>query len=208
MVYACKCGKTFESAQSRNAHYSHCLIHRNGKPETRKFVIEKKMAGWDAFSKEAITDIHRRSASHKRRPMSDETKRKLSLSLTGKTGGYREGTNKWKGGKVFSSYENREIWLDSKWEIRFVTLLDKYQIKWRKNYEGFEYQWNGISKKYVPDFYLEKYDLWIEVKGWERPIDIEKWKAFPYSLTVIKKSKLEKLEKSTNFESFISGLLE
>lgn len=30
-VYICECGKQYHNAQSMNAHYSHCIIHRNGK---------------------------------------------------------------------------------------------------------------------------------------------------------------------------------
>jgi hypothetical protein len=31
-INKCECGKEFESAQSLNAHYRWCLIHREGKP--------------------------------------------------------------------------------------------------------------------------------------------------------------------------------
>ena len=29
--FTCECGRTFDNAQSLNAHYRWCLIHRNGK---------------------------------------------------------------------------------------------------------------------------------------------------------------------------------
>ena len=205
--YNCECGKFFEKAQSLNAHYSHCLVHRKGVKETRKHVVEKRMSGWDKFSKEDISAIATKAAKRPRKPMTDEAKKNLSEKLKGKTGGYREGTNKWKGGRVFSLSAGKEVWLDSRWEIEFIDILNFHNIKWKKNYSSFEYEWESKKKRYIPDFYLEELNMWIEVKGWEREIDHVKWKDFPEHLKIIRRIDLDKLKKIENKEAIVAELV-
>jgi len=50
----------------------------------------------------------------------------------------------------------------SSWEVKFAVYLDGLGIKWEYEPESFKLS-SGIS--YIPDFYLSKYDLWIELKG-------------------------------------------
>jgi hypothetical protein len=197
-MYTCECGKQFEKAQSLNAHYSHCLIHRKGKPETRKHVVEKCMSGWDKFSQQDRSEIAKKSSKSffekgGKRILTDETKMKISESSKGKTGGYREGTNKWKGGRIFCKALSKDVWLDSKWEIKFVEILEQFSIEWVKNYKSFEYDWEFSTRKYIPDFFLPEFDLWIEVKGWEKEIDKAKWKSFPHRLKIIRGEDLKRI---------------
>lgn len=92
-----------------------------------------------------------------------EYKKRLSASLKGKTGGYRtkSGTS-----KIHGSYYNN-IWMDSSWELEFAKRLDFLNIIWeRSNKYYFNYNKNGINKKYYPDFYIPIYDKYIEIKGY------------------------------------------
>lgn len=52
-------------------------------------------------------------------------------------------------------------------EIRVAKVLDKLNLKWKRNTNGFSYlTLDGKNRKYYPDFYLEDYDVYVEFKGW------------------------------------------
>lgn len=207
--YICECQKSFDKAQSLNAHFSHCLIHRNGEPNKREHVRQGKMSGWDKFTFEDRQKFAKKAhetfkKSGKKKKLSEETKKKLSISLKGKTGGVREGSNKWKG--IYVIQNNNKIWLDSSYEKRFIEILNKLNISWIKNKKRFPYTYEGTHRKYIPDFYIPEFDIWIEVKGMEKPIDIFKWQYFPHKLFVIRKFDLIKLElNEITFYQFIKN---
>lgn len=62
-----------------------------------------------------------------------------------------------------------------KWEQKFVEwcLINDIEIHQPKTW--FPYTFEGVNRKYFPDFYLPKYDLWVEVKGYKIPKDDVKW---------------------------------
>ena len=83
------------------------------------------------------------------------------------------------------------ILLDSKWELEFAKWCDEESILWEKNTVGFEYEWNG-KRIYYPDFYLPSIKRYVEVKGYERERDLEKWKSVP-DLIIIKMAEIKKI---------------
>jgi hypothetical protein len=64
----------------------------------------------------------------------------------------------------------------SKLEYRFATALNYYNIDWQ--YEPISFKIESINARYYPDFYLPKYNLWIETKGYWFPNAKEKFKMF------------------------------
>jgi len=84
--------------------------------------------------------------------------------------------------------------LKGTWELMVAMWLDYNKIEWQYETKYFYYQWNG-ERKYYPDFYLPKLDLYIEVKGYETERDICKWKVVP-NLIVIKKEQINQIKKS------------
>lgn len=61
----------------------------------------------------------------------------------------------------------RGIKLDSGAELAFAQLLDKHQVDWVKNQDKF-FKFkdkDSRERKYFPDFYLPKYNFWVEIKG-------------------------------------------
>lgn len=59
----------------------------------------------------------------------------------------------------------------SRLEARWAVFYDKLRINWRYEDEG--YNLNGIH--YLPDFYLEEYQYFIEIKGeYPKPDEIRK----------------------------------
>lgn len=78
-----------------------------------------------------------------------------------------------------------DILLDSSWEYLVAKTLDNFKIKWIRPNNGFNYYWNNSVHLYYPDFYLPNYNLYIEVKGYERERDKEKYKVID-NLIVLK----------------------
>ena len=76
-------------------------------------------------------------------------------------------------GYYFCSYENRDIYLNSSLEFAFAKFCDDNDIKWSKP-KHLKYTLNNRQHFYFPDFYINEYDLYIEVKGYFWKNDREK----------------------------------
>jgi hypothetical protein len=61
----------------------------------------------------------------------------------------------------------------SRTEARWAVFFDALDIKWEYEKEGYEFD---DGTRYLPDFYLNDFRMFIEIKG-EYPTDIEKSKA-------------------------------
>lgn len=126
----------------------------------------------------------------KGRKHTEESKRKISKEMQKVV---REKPDSYSASNVngrVKKVEYNGIILDSQWEVDFVSYLDKNNILWRRPKEGFEYIYNGVNKIYYPDFYLPKYDVYVEVKGFERDKDKYKWRSLN-NLIVIKRKEIE-----------------
>ena len=68
--------------------------------------------------------------------------------------------------------------------------------------EEFYYEWDGKLRRYYPDFYLPDYNFYIEVKGYERDRDLEKWKSkISEKLVIIKANEIKQIKKN-NYNIF------
>lgn len=91
--------------------------------------------------------------------------------------------------------EYRGFKLKGKWELEVAKWLDYNGIKWTNIISSpFEYLWNGSVHYYFPDFHLYEFDVYLEVKGYERERDREKWKSVK-SLIILKKNEIEDIKK-------------
>lgn len=79
--------------------------------------------------------------------------------------------------------------MDSSWELLVAKYLDNLNIKWEKPKNFFLYKWNNSTHKYFPDFYLCDYNIYIEVKGYERERDIAKYNSIN-NLIIIKNKEI------------------
>ena len=149
--------------------------------------------------------------------ISDETRKKMSESARIKT------TEKWKdpnyrkkhamGMKKAvannpSSYSSNNVsgrvknieyngkTLKGSWELETAKYLDKIGMKWTNELEPFPYEWNGKWHLYFPDFYLEEFDTYIEVKGYKRDRDECKWKVVT-KLIVIMQNEIDEIKTNT-----------
>ena len=83
--------------------------------------------------------------------------------------------------------------LKGTWELETAKWLDRQNIKWTNILKGFDYEWEGFTHIYYPDFHLTEYDRYIEVKGYERERDRAKWKVVK-DLIVFKKDEIYKIK--------------
>ncbi len=88
-----------------------------------------------------------------------ERRRKISKTMKEHNkGGLRHGSGRGKKG-WYKGY-----WCDSSWELAFVIYNLEHSIKFQRNKEGFEYQYNGIKHSYYPDFIMED-GTYVQIKG-------------------------------------------
>jgi len=141
-------------------------------------------------------DIKRKFEHH-----TEETKHKLSI-LRQKA--IAENPDLIKSCGRAKKYNYNDIVLDGTWEVIFAKYLDELNIKWIRPKKGYEYIFEGSKHLYFPDFFLPQYNLYIEVKGYEREIDHSKWIAIiklGYNIKIIKQSDIQSI-KNGNFDIF------
>ena len=57
------------------------------------------------------------------------------------------------------------IILESSYEVRVAEILDELSIEWIKVRKGFIWNDNGKIRRYIPDFYLPTFDLYLDPKN-------------------------------------------
>jgi hypothetical protein len=92
------------------------------------------------------------------------------------------------------SYGNKTK-LKGKWEVKVAEFLNEKNIGWTNIVSPTSYYWNDDWHLYFPDFYLKEYNLYLEVKGYERDRDKCKWSHFPFELLKIKLTDINDLDK-------------
>lgn len=61
----------------------------------------------------------------------------------------------------------------SRLEARWAVFFDTLGIKWEYEPQGYLVGYEGDRTPYLPDFYLPKEKLWVEVKGSEDQLDVQ-----------------------------------
>lgn len=81
-------------------------------------------------------------------------------------GGIREKGGKTKEYIIYINRLNEKMTLNKE-EIQVAQYLDRLNLNWHRNWNGFCYiDLKGKKRKFYPDFYIEDYDLYVEYKGW------------------------------------------
>ena len=128
---------------------------------------------------------------------SDETKRKMSENIKQR---YADGWECTAGRckkYYYSSPIAGDIKVDGSWELIFCKYADAMKLKWRRNTKRFPYtKPDGKLSTYLPDFFVEDWDSYIEVKGYETDLDNAKWEQFPkeLSLKVLRRKEIGELD--------------
>jgi hypothetical protein len=92
---------------------------------------------------------------------------------------------------IYESPVAGTVSLDGTWELKTAKWLDNNVVAWKRNTTRFPYtDANGKKRHYTPDFWVEDWNSYIEVKGYETDLDRIKWSQFPDQLIVWKKHEL------------------
>ena len=95
---------------------------------------------------------------------------------------------------TYNSHIAGKVSLDGTWELMVAKWLDNNNIKWTRNTTRFKYvHLNGKDSYYVPDFWVEDWNSYLEVKGYETNLDRCKWEQFEHNLIIWKKKDIEKI---------------
>lgn len=103
--------------------------------------------------------VNNKSRKSCRKTCSNECRVQASIGVRT----YQNGSRKpqW----YFNKCENKEVLLDSSWEIEIAKLLDKKDIKWvRPKYIKWQDD-NNKTRMYYPDFYLLDYNVYLDPKN-------------------------------------------
>lgn len=144
----------------------------------------------------ATFSSNRQSAKHKSREITESRQREIGMK-TSATIIQKIINDDWHFNNVFKNVISyyKGIAFHSSWEIKYAQWLDINNIQWVRNKDSFLYEWEGKTKRYLPDFYLPDTNEYVEIKGRKMPIDEAKWSQFPSDkkLTVLMKLELNKL---------------
>lgn len=163
----CKCGKYFENSQAKNAHNRWCLIHRDGEEVAPSGFKGKNSSFKGKKYEEFLLDADKTKQKLRERRLgktysfTDEQKRKCSLARIN----YLENNSphvKW--------FEVNGIKVQGNWERLVAETLVELGIIFSRvklNYD--------VYRTYTPDFFLNDFNIYIEVKGWMKDRDIEKY---------------------------------
>ena len=132
---------------------------------SKKFCDEchKKHFGYNDICPicgKSIYGLHRKTCSEKcRRKLSAKTCSNVN-KIRHSLGGKRSHSGRGKQGRYHG------IWCDSSWELAWVIYNIEHNIKFVRYHGYFEYQFEGQTHKYYPDFELEDGTI-VEIKGYQ-----------------------------------------
>ncbi len=171
-MYCCKyCNKITSNKGGLSTHEPYCSNnpYKKVRPRSPKAGAKKGNIPWNKGKVGLYSDEYRMKLSNslkgKNKGISSteekELERRIKISKSMRnnplSGGLRKGSGRGIKGKYMG------IYCDSTWELAWIIYHNENNIKFKRNYEGFEYTFNGKVHKYYPDFILE--DTFIEIKG-------------------------------------------
>jgi len=200
-TYKCECGKIFDNYQGLNGHFAYCQIHRNGKAPTKK---GGGWAGWcKGLTKETSDSLKRASEKLKIKPKRPGTPHTIESrkNLSEKRTLFLE-NNKDAGVKWYEvSNGTSLIKVQGTWERDVAEWLNQQGVNW--NRERIKYD---ECRTYTPDFKIEEFDFYIEVKGWLKDRDVIKMKKVidqtSIKIKLLDKSSYNKVLKDSTFTIF------
>lgn len=163
------CGKSCTSTNSFRNHVRRCpknpqrtykngMLGKSGSSYPRKnYVPWNAGISKDELKKRYSPESWAASFGSGRVKHSEETKQKLSkiaCERIQKHSKYSKNTE-YKPGVI----------LESSYEVDLAKILDKLDIEWIKVRKGYVWDDNGKCRRYIPDFYLPKYDIFLDPKN-------------------------------------------
>ena len=203
-MFICEfCGKEYKKFGIKN-HERFCNLNPNKEEKSQKWKnahIGKSGSNQYIKAKEDGRTIE----------MPDETRKKISDSLTGKKfskerrealsaamlKAVKENPDSYTKNNVCGRVkivEYNGIKLKGQWELKTAKWLDSQFLKWKNEPQGFPYIWKDKERLYFPDFYLPDLDVYIEVKGYKTEKDDANWSQFPEVLLVVDNTIIDRLD--------------
>jgi hypothetical protein len=145
-IYNCnECCKQFNSSQALAGHTQRSHILKDKQKEYGKKGILQKL------------EMAARGEISLSYPHSEETKDRLSIIACERLS---------KHSKYSKNTEYKPgIILESSFEVRTAIVLDSLNVKWIKVRKGYVWNDNGKTRRYIPDFYLPDYDIFLDPKN-------------------------------------------
>lgn len=214
----CKyCGKECKNLNSLKQHEIRCKLNENkieiksnfieynknriGKKGTNQFIKAKEL-GLE-LPKVSIETRKKISEYNKKRIWDEEKRKKHSISMLKavENNPYSYSINNISGRtKSYDCIDSlgNKIKVKGTWELLVSELLEKLNIKWtNKIDEEIFYFYENKERRYFPDFYLIDYNIYIEVKGYQRDRDLLKWKSINDRLIIIKKNEIKEIKNNS-----------
>ena len=162
------CQKTFSNKGGLGSHRPFCKLNpeRVQRPKSPNAHPKKGSTNW-AKGLTKDTDSRIKAKPHrlgKRFGASlnghtAETKERLSVVAKSRNlGGYVKGSGRGKKGWY------NGIFCDSSWELVYVIYCLDHNIQIVRNTDCLLYEYNGQTRKYIPDFIVD--DMYVEIKGY------------------------------------------
>lgn len=179
-LFLCEhCGQERDSFLGLRIHETRCSSNPSCKPKIISEETKKKI-----------------SAANTGKKMSDEFRLKVSEAMKRAVLDHPESYTSSNRGRV-KQLTVDGVKLHGSWEVAFYEWAKKNNLNPVRCLNGFDYTWNGKTRKYFPDFYLPSFDLYVEVKGYETEQDREKWRQFPERIIVLKKEEIRNILKDS-----------
>ena len=193
----CKhCQKECKNENSLRNHERLCKENPNRQESSFKKFKKENPSPWNKGKTGVQSAWNKgKEGTFKGKKHSDETKRKMAES---KNALYATGWEPKAGRCPKYDYESPiagKIKVDGSWELAFCKFADKHKLNWRRNKTRFPYiKPDGKASTYQPDFYVEDWNSYVEVKGYETDLDRAKWSQFPEPLKILRKEQIGKLD--------------
>lgn len=141
-------------------------------------------------------------SSTRKKLLSDPTERqKISDNMRkawadGKYDGVKVGISKW---YTYKHSNGNEYKVQGTWELAFIEWLDENNMEFECHRGRIPYKLNGKDKNYYPDFWVNEWNCWVDIKNkYHYTLQEDKFKALAESGHNIKLIFKKDLEQLTN----------
>ncbi len=193
----CKfCNKNSKNSNYKKTHERFCKLNPSREiPHFQKLHNLNLLPPWNKGKKIGTSPHKGKHFPNRKTKMQEQTKKKLSIKMN------KLIENGWRPiacGRCkkynYNSPIAGSITLDGTWELKVAKWLDSKNYNWKRNTKRFLYvSLDNKTKGYVPDFWVEEFDGYLEVKGYETKLDRCKWSQFPEKLIIWKREEISKL---------------
>jgi len=145
-IYNCGlCSKQFTTAQALSGHTQ------------RSHILKDKQKEYGKKGNEILAKMVERGEVNLSHPHTAEMKDYLSVKACERLA---------KHSKYSKNTEYKPgIILESSFEVRTAIILDSLDIQWIKVRKGYVWDDNGKTRRYIPDFYLPDYNIFLDPKN-------------------------------------------